>query len=353
MMINGKIWYDNNHAHINAHGGHIISHHGSWYWYGEHKTAGESGRLAWHGVHAYRSTDLKYWIDCGIVLTVTNDPASPICKGCRIERPKVIFCEKTGKFAMYFHSTDVGHTLARCGVAVADNPLGPFQFLYAERPQKDYWPLDITPAEKSPQAIAKCPPETDENMKNGENKLVAGSNIIGRDMRTGQMARDLTLFVDDDKSAYHIYSSEHNSTLHISRLSDDYLNHSGTYTRAFKGRWMEAPIMFKRDARYYLLMSGCTGWAPNAARGAYADNIWGPWTEFGNPCEGIAPENGNGPNVTFGGQGACAFKHYDEIVVMLDLWDPENFIDSRYQWLPVRFQRDGTYKLPYIRKYPQ
>ena len=40
--------------------------------------------------------------------------------------------------------------------------------------------------------------------------------VFRRDHDGGQMARDMTLFVDDDGKAYHIYSSESNSTLHLS-----------------------------------------------------------------------------------------------------------------------------------------
>lgn len=47
------------------------------------------------------------------------------------------------------------------------------------------------------------------------------------------MSRDMTLFVDDDGKAYHIYSSEENLTLHIAELTDDYLGHSGRYIRIF------------------------------------------------------------------------------------------------------------------------
>lgn len=80
-------------------------------------------------------------------------------------------------------------------------------------------------------------------------------NLVGRDAAQGQMARDMTLFVDDDGRAYHVYSSEENSTLHISELTDDYLAHSGRYARFFVGRFMEAPALFKRGGRYYLMMS--------------------------------------------------------------------------------------------------
>mgnify|MGYP000343887308 CR=1 FL=1 len=47
------------------------------------------------------------------------------------------------------------------------------------------------------------------------------------------MSRDMTLFVDDDGKAYHIYSSEENLTLHIAELTDDYLQHSGAIFVSF------------------------------------------------------------------------------------------------------------------------
>lgn len=125
-------------------------------------------------------------------------------------------------------------------------------------------------------------------------------NLVGRDAAQGQMARDMTLFVDDDGRAYHVYSSEENSTLHISELTDDYLAHSGRYARFFVGRFMEAPALFKRGGRYYLMMSGCTGWAPNAARSAVAESVWGPWRELGNPCEGPGAETTYDSQSTFG-----------------------------------------------------
>ncbi len=42
-----------------------------------------------------------------------------------------------------------------------------------------------------------------------------------RDFEGGQMARDMTIYVDDDGKAYHIYSSEDNLTLQIAQLTDD------------------------------------------------------------------------------------------------------------------------------------
>ena len=36
-MKNGQIWQDVNGQDIQAHGGCIIRHGDTWYWYGEHK----------------------------------------------------------------------------------------------------------------------------------------------------------------------------------------------------------------------------------------------------------------------------------------------------------------------------
>jgi beta-xylosidase len=149
------------------------------------------------------------------------------------------------------------------------------------------------------------------------------------------MARDMTLFVDDDGTAYHIYSSEENSTLHIAELSDDYLGYSGRYARVFPGRFMEAPALFKKDGRYYFIGSGCTGWEPNAARSAVAESIWGPWEELGNPC--IGP----GADITFNAQSTFVLPvagKSGNFLFMADRWNPENPIDGRYVWLPIRFE---------------
>ena len=149
------------------------------------------------------------------------------------------------------------------------------------------------------------------------------------------MARDMTLFVDDDGSAYHLYASEENSTLHISKLTDDYLSYSGEFARFFVGRYMEAPSILKTsDGLYYFVGSGCTGWSPNAARSAVARSIWGPWEELGNPCIGADSA------LTFHSQSTYILPVYDRkdaFIFMADRWTPENAIDGRYIWLPVEF----------------
>lgn len=329
----GAIWLDDEGVHLNAHGGGIMRDGDRYYWFGEHKTKGEAGNLAQVGVHCYSSDDLYNWKDEGIALSVSEDTTSAIAKGCILERPKVIYNKKTGKYVMWFHlePKGAGYGGAMSGVAISDKVVGPYTLLSAQRPDAGFWPINV-------QDLHKLPVADSVRKGFGGGSLPAHPdtlNLLGRDFEGGQMARDMNLFVDDDGIAYHLYSSEENSTLQISQLSDDYTRSSGKYTRVFPGRFMEAPAMFKKDGKYYLIMSGCTGWAPNAGRSAVASSIWGPWEELENPFVGKDAET------SFHSQSTCVLPvpgGSDQFIYMGDRWTPQDAIDGRYVWLPIRFE---------------
>lgn len=331
----GEIWLDNNGVHINAHGGGMLYHNGKYYWFGEHKTEGSQGNVANVGVHCYSSKDLYNWTDEGVALKVASEGSgSPIEKGCILERPKVIYNKKTNKFVMWFHLEPKGNSYASAwsGVAISDRVEGPYTFLNAGRINPGHWPANISDAQKnSPVRIVGT------KFSGGDLPAHPDSlNILGRDLKEGQMARDMNLFVDDDGKAYHIYSSEENSTLHIALLNDDYTGHSGIYTRNFVGRFMEAPAMFKKDGKYYLMMSGCTGWSPNQARSAVSDSILGEWREIGDPCIGDTTKTTFHSQSTF----VLPVQGTDKFIYLGDRWRPGNAIDGRYIWLPVEFTGD-------------
>ena len=341
---NGRVWPDDKSVHINAHGGGILFREGVYYWYGEHKIAGKAGNVAHVGVHVYSSRDLYNWKDEGVALAVSDDPASDITKACVLERPKVIYNAKTGKYVMWFHLElkGQGYSAARSGVAVADRPTGPFTYLHSERPDAGVWPVNVTDEQKA--ALQTVEQMKGRTFSGGPNEETPKHSILARDFVGGQMARDMNLFVDDDQQAYHIFSSEENSTLHISLLSDDYQSHAGKYVRLFEHRWNEAPALCKRGGRYWLITSGCTGWAPNAARAAVATSIWGPWKELENPCVGVNPLNRLGPEKTYGGQSTTLLPvqgKKDAYMALFDLWKPDNAIDGRYIWLPLQFKDEG------------
>jgi beta-galactosidase len=316
----GEVWPDTDGKPLNAHGGGVLFHDGTYYWYGEIKqgktylpkvNASWGGtRVDVTGVSCYSSKDLLEWKNLGNVLpAVADDPEHDLHPGKVLERPKVIYNAKTKKFVMWFHSDSLDYAAAKCGVAVADTPAGPFKYLGSFRPNAGKWPDNVTDSDKKD---AKAP-------------LVC-------DHEVGQMARDMTVFVDDDGKAYLFTASEDNATMHVSELTDDYLGTTGKYIRIFPGRLMEAPAVFKRQGKYYLIASGCTAWAPNAARSAVADSIWGPWKELGNPCQGDKAE------ITFHSQGTYVLPVGKKFVFMADRWNKDDLPDSRYVWLPLGFE---------------
>jgi hypothetical protein len=341
-IVPGALWPDNHGVHINAHGGGMLVHDGLVYWFGEHKIEGRRGNTAQVGVHCYSSADLTTWTDRGIALAVSEDTDSDIIRGCVIERPKVIHNKTTGRFVMWFHLElkGQGYNAARTGLAVSDTVTGPYQFIRSLRPNAGIWPDDFTEAQKTG-------PASEEGLKGWTEpwlRAVKDGLFARRDFKGGQMSRDMTLFVDDDGTAYHIAAAEENLTLNISELSDDYLSFTGKYKRVFPTGHNEAPAVFKHQGKYYLLSSGCTGWAPNPARLAVADSIWGPWKALGNPCTGVNPENNLGPEKTFGGQSTYVLPvpgKQGAYIAMFDLWRPRNPIDGRYLWLPIEFTDNG------------
>lgn len=328
---NGEIWPDTDGKHINAHGGGILKFNDTYYWFGEHKSDHTSDALV--GVTCYASKDLQSWRNCGVALSVVDEKGHDIERGCILERPKVIYNRVTGKFCMWFHLElkGKGYNAARYGVAVSDKPEGPYYFLYSQRANAGKYPIEFGEAEIA--ALNTLNPSDYKEWWTPEwYEAVRKGLFIKRDFKHGQMSRDMTLYVDDDGKAYHIFSSEDNLTLHIAELTDDYLHHSGRYTRVAPAGHNEAPAIFKKDGTYWMITSGCTGWKPNEARMFSATSIWGPWTQHPNPC--IGPDS----EITFGGQSTFILPVGDRFIFMADIWRPKHPSDARYIWLPIEFE---------------
>lgn len=337
-ILLGEIWSDNNGEHINAHGGGMLYHDGTYYWFGENKCDTTSSAMV--GVMCYSSKNLVDWTNEGAVLEVVDDEMSDIVRGCILERPKVIYNERTDQFVMWFHLElkGQGYHAARAGVAVSDSPTGPYRFIRSGRVNPGAVPSDM-----DEDALAVLDTLDMEHYKewwtDSWTDAVHKGLFVKRDQEGGQMSRDMTLYVDDDGKAYHIYSSEENLTIHIAELSDDYLSHTGKYVRMSPAGHNEAPAIFKRNGTYWMITSGCTGWAPNEARMHSAPSILGPWTQHPNPCVGPKAE------LTFGGQSTYILKvqgKEDAFLFMGDIWRPEHPSDARYIWLPIQFKEDGT-----------
>lgn len=291
----GEIWLDTDGQPIQAHGGGMLLHEGVYYWYGENKAApntckdggGHLARVEVIGISCYSSTDLMNWKNEGVVLKAVDEPGHDLEPSGVLERPKVIFNRNTNQFVMWAHIDKADYKYARAGVAVSESPIGPFRYIQSFNPNDND-------------------------------------------------SRDMTVFQDEDGSSYLYHSSEWNATLYCSRLSEDSLSPDGAYTRNFEKQFREAPAIIRHDGLYYMVSSFCTGWQPNEAQFAIAEGPMGPWRTIGNPCRGPKSE------LTFGAQSTFLFKAPDgTIIFMADRWNPDNLQDSRYVWLPVRFEEEN------------
>ncbi|QYR23563.1 fibronectin type III domain-containing protein [Paenibacillus sp. sptzw28] len=355
----GTLWADTNGSPIDAHGAGIMYDQATqkYYWYGEyHKGAWPAA-----GVRVYSSRDLLNWKDEGMALTMvqsmddfTNDPLisklyagrtdtvniwADIRKGRIIERPKVIYNDKTKKYVMWAHidgdkdpyNNNANYGKAQAGYAISDSPTGPFIY------QKSY-------------RMDQCPPDQTDYQPGNPG-----------------MARDMNLFKDDDGTAYLIYSSEENRTLYISKLLDDYSDVVGwhkdgnvdangkpvrdttykgvygvDYIRLFPGGLREAPAVFKYNGKYYLVTSGATGWAPNQNMYSVADQMLGKWSSLADPFIRTSPSDPN-PMIAFNSQTASVIPvdpARGKFIYVGDDWNGGNFSangGAKYVWLPIEF----------------
>lgn len=332
----GQIWPDNSGRHINAHGGAIIFYNDSYYWFGEARLTRNEKDRSNYGVSCYSSKDLLNWKNEGLALKVKNDTSGLLNPGCVIERPKVLYNEKTGKFVMWFHHElkGQGYKAALTGVAVSDNITGPYKYIRSLRPNAGTWPVNLSDELRN----SKVREEDLKKGSEGWKKAVVDGLYVRRDFEGGQMARDMTVFVDKNGKAWHVHSSEENMTLHFSELTDDYLDFTGKYYRVLPGGSNEAPAIFYAKGKYFMFTSGTTGWNPNPARLSVAGKITGEWKTIGNPCRGTEDEN----KITFGSQSTNILQvngKKNEFIYMGDRWIPDNLSDSRHIWLPVEWEK--------------
>lgn len=330
---------------VNAHGGCIIRVDSLYYWYGENRPY--QGFTTEVGVSVYTSHDLQHWQDGGVALSVSEEAGSPIERGCIMERPKVVYCPKTGKYVLLFHLElkGRGYEAAQVGFAESDTPTGPFRFIRALRPNADKWPKDFTKKDIK-KALEQRPDDYKDWWTPEWRTAIKKGMFVARDLKGGQMSRDMTVYVDQDGTAYHITSSEDNLTIHINELTPDFLSFTGRYVRVAPGGQNEAPTIFRHNGTYWMICSGCTGWAPNAARLFSAKSIWGPWKQHPNPCRG------DGADKTFGGQGTYILtlspveaarleisdSPYPTHIFMADIWTPKHLSHSGHLWVPITFE---------------
>ena len=293
---------------VNAHAGSINKFGECYFWYGEYRSGNNSD-----GVSVYRNCNFKGWSFLGLALQPadkTNSKLSGI-----IERPKVIFSKRLNKYIMYFHHElpGEGYSSALLGVADSQSPQGPFIYRSSFRINPGILPIGS------------------DNL----NDIKYGSRFI-RDFNKGQMSRDITIFQDDDGHVYIVSVSEDNSTLLVSQLDNTLEKLDGKYARVSPGGYNEAPVLFKRNGKYYLITSGVTGWKPNESKLYISDNIFTGWKRVST----IVRSSKENIDYTFGGQPAFVFYFKGDIILSLDVWNEKNLGSSTYIFKTIQWDGD-------------
>lgn len=290
----GNTWNDTSGSSINAHGGCVVYHDGYYYWFGEQRSTNKSD-----GISCYRSKDFYSWTKMSRAVSPTGsktDENRDIASGRTLERPKVIYNEKTGKWVMWIHwenGDDYGQ--AKVAVCTADKVEGPYKLSDVFRPN-------------------------------------------------GCDSRDQTLFLDTDGKAYHIYSTNMNSNTNCECLSEDFLTPLEGYSVQLKGRRYEAAAIFKAGETYYGLFSGCTGWNPNPGRFMWTYDLMGETWQA--PADFKASDGSTGINFCVDNNKNTSYQSQSNFVFavpgkdkcfvyMGDRWSSSNIQSSKHIWLPL------------------
>lgn len=294
-LLNGTIWKDIHGEPIHAHGGYVIYHEGYYYWYGEDR------RENWY-ISCYRSKNLVDWEFRNHIITTESKTQSYRVRTkiqlrnadggkVNLERPKVLYNEKTGKFVLWVHfENGKDYMDAAIGIATCDTPDGDFTYHGHFNPY-------------------------------------------------GYMSRDCTLFKDDDGTAYFISAARDNADLHVYRLTDDYMNVDKLVHKLWQGEYREAPAVVKMGGKYYMLSSFCTGWAPNQCKYAVADSMEGNWS--------VLQEIGD--ETTYHSQPAFILEKDGRILYYGDRWggDGEKYFESSYVIYPL-VEEKGRLTMQYV-----
>eukprot|EP01088_Endostelium_zonatum_P016282 TRINITY_DN4337_c0_g1_i1.p1 TRINITY_DN4337_c0_g1~~TRINITY_DN4337_c0_g1_i1.p1 ORF type:complete len:343 (-),score=67.15 TRINITY_DN4337_c0_g1_i1:16-1044(-) len=297
------VWRDENRQVIHAHGGGMYldkkSHPNQtkYYWVGT--SIKIPGAFLSEGINLYSSFDLQNWKYEGMIFKNISIHGMSQPGPYRIERPKILFNERTNKFVLWFHLDTASFSLTSVGVATSSVITGPYQFHAGFKPD-------------------------------------------------GQASYDMTVYQDphDPHSAF-LVRSVNNAYAGISKLSPDYLNTTGIISA---GPRIEGQSLWYNPhlAKTFLLGSHLTGWSPNPASlnvgsTQYIENHTA-WKFIGNPT--------NNPT-SFNTQSAFVFEYVHPngkrlFILMADDWMYPNVQNADYVWLPILQRDENDYNSIYI-----
>lgn len=288
-LTNGTQFSDTSGNPVQAHGAGVIQVGSTYYWFGENRNADNTFRY----VTVYRSTDLKTWVYDNNVLTQSS--ASELATS-GIERPKVIYNSGTGQYVMWMHwENGTDYTQARVAVAVSSTVDGNYTYLGSFRP-------------------------------------------LGND------SRDMTVFRDDNGTAYLISATSVNANLNVYQLTSDYHGVDHLVRTLWAGSYREAPAMFKRSGVYFLMTSAATGWAPNQQQYATATSVSGTWSGLSSVGDSTGYASQTAYVLPVQGSAGTSYLYLG------DRWAGAwggSVNSSDYVWLPLAFPSSTSLSMSY------
>ena len=275
----GRVWRDTKGRRIQAHGGALYYEDGIYYWYGENKdhTDGKCPVWTW-GIRVYKSADLYNWEDMGFLMAPEfEDKTSPFYPTSHIDRPHIIKCAATGKYACWIKHSG---TEACFTVLQADKFLGPYKIV-----RTNYRPF-------------------------------------------GHEVGDFDIAVCGD-TAYLYMDADHNGQLTM-RLTPDFLEAEEKLCWQYEGLHApfsrEGPAVFERGGKWYMLTSGMTGYVPNKSDSAVSDVPDKPFVSIGDPHVNDAS------CASFNSQISQVFKvpgKKNLYIALADRWVPDFPVDAK------------------------
>ncbi|WP_339273013.1 discoidin domain-containing protein [Paenibacillus sp. FSL W8-0426] len=96
----------------------------------------------------------------------------------------------------------------------------------------------------------------------------------------GNESRDISIFKDDDGSAYLISTANNNSDTVLYQLTSDWLDVDHQVSVIYQNQHRELPKVIKKDGMYYLFSSQAAGWYPSIPMYSSATSMDGEWSEL-------------------------------------------------------------------------
>ena len=106
----------------------MIQVNGTYYMMGEDTSGGSS----FSNVNCYSSNDLVQWTFAGALLSRTT--SGDLGPNRVVERPKVIYNDKTKKYVLWMHMDSGSYGEARVAVATGDTVCGKYQYIKSFQP---------------------------------------------------------------------------------------------------------------------------------------------------------------------------------------------------------------------------